>query len=90
MVVAVFLHAHHLAASPREQLQGDAARTGKEVEGGGSVKVQVAVEHVEDVLLGKVGRRTGLERAGNVKMAPLEFSRDNSHNYELCTMNYAL
>jgi hypothetical protein len=23
-------------------------------------------------------------------MAPLEFSRDNSHNYELYTMNYEL
>lgn len=78
-VVAVFLHAHHLLAAAREQFERYAARSGEEVEGGGTVEVDVAVEHVEDVLLRKVGGGTGLEGAWHVEVAAFVYSGDDAH-----------
>ena len=80
VVVAVLLDADHLAAAAGEEFERDAARAGEEVEGGGSVEVDVAGEHVEDVLLGKVGGWPRLERARNLKVASLVFPSYNPHS----------
>ena len=74
VMVAVLLYADHLGTASRQELKRDAARAGEEVEGRGTIEVDVAHEHIEDVLLGKVGGRPRLERARNVKVAALVFS----------------
>ena len=86
-MVAVHLYADHLAAATRQQLQRDAARTREKVEGGGTFEVYILHQHVEDVLLGKVRRRTCLERAWDIEMTTLIFSCDYSHNFPLSMFN---
>ena len=80
VMVAVKLYADHLGTSSRQQLERDAARTGKEVESCGTLKVDVAHQYIEDVLLGEVRRGPRLERAGNIEVPPLVFSSNNSHS----------
>ena len=79
VMVAVEFDADDAGASPREQFEGDAARACEEVEGFGTVEVDVLHQHVEDVLLGKIGGRPRLERTRNIKMPPLVFSSYYSH-----------
>ena len=79
MVVAVEFDADDAAAASREEFEGDAARAGEQVEGLGTVEFDVLNEHVEDVLLGKVGGRPRLERARNVEVTALVFSGNDSH-----------
>ena len=45
----------------------------------GILEVYVACEHVEDVLLGKVGGRPGFEGSRNIEVPALVFSCDDSH-----------
>ena len=79
VVVAVELDADDATTATREQFEGDATRAGEEVEGLGTVEVDVLNEHVEDVLLGEVGSGPRLERARNVEMTALVFSSNDSH-----------
>ena len=79
VVVAVEFDADDVTAASREQFKGNAARAGEEVEGLGTVEVDVLNEHVEDVLLGKIRRRPRLERARNIEVAALVFSCNDSH-----------
>ena len=73
VVRAVQLDSHHAGAAPREELQGDAARPGEEVERRCLLKVDVGAQHVEEVFLGEVGRRARFERARHVEVAALYF-----------------
>lgn len=68
VMVGVLLYTNHLLATSREQFQRDAARAGKQIEGGRSVEVDIPQQHVEDILFRKVGGRPRLERARNLKM----------------------
>ena len=80
IVQAVLLDADDAAAPTREQFKRDAARTGKEVQGHGPlVPIDIAVEHIKKILLGKVRGRTGLEGAWHIEMTALVFSCDDSH-----------
>ena len=81
IMVAVFLHRHHLGAPARQQLQPDAARAGEEVERLHLVFfiIKTVGEHVEEVLLGKVRRGPRLEIAGHVEMPVLVDATDYSH-----------
>ncbi len=81
-MVTIQLHARHVAASAAEHLYRYASRACKEVEGRYSLKVDVAVQHVKDILLCKVRGRTCLERPWNIEMPSFVFSRYYSHNYE--------
>ena len=74
MVVAVSLNAHHPAAAARHEFERDAARARKKVESRLSVKVYISPKHIENVLFGKVGRGTRLERPRHVKVTALVFS----------------
>lgn len=78
-VVAIFLHAYHLSASPREQFEGDAARTREQIECRGVFPAYVLVQDVEDVFFRKVGGGSGFERVRNVETSAFIFSRDDSH-----------
>ena len=79
VVVAIEFNADDVAAASREQFKGNAARAGEEVEGLGTVEVDVLNEHVEDVLLGKIRRRPRLERTRNVEVTALVFPSNDSH-----------
>ena len=83
VMVAVQLHTDDLTATARHELERDAARAAKEVERRGSVEIDIAAQHIEDVLLGKIGRRTRLERARYLEMPSLILSCDNSHYVSL-------
>ena len=79
VVVAVELDAGDVGAAAREQFKRDAARTGKEVEGLTAIKVDIAIQHVKDVLLGEVGGGARLEGARYVEVATFVFSGNDSH-----------
>lgn len=82
-MVAVHLHAHNRSAAAREQFERDAARTSEEIERLCAIHIDVAVNHVEDILFGEVRCRTSLERARNIKVAPFIFSCYYTHNMML-------
>ena len=78
-MVAVGLDADHLRAASRQHLERYAARAGKEVERHGAVEVYISIEHIEDILLGKVCSGSRLERTWYIEVASLIYSCDNSH-----------
>ena len=80
MMVAVLLDADDPAASTRQQFQRDTARAREEIEGCGSIEIQVARQNVEDVLLGEIRRGSRLERTRHVEVPSFISSRDNPHN----------
>ena len=72
-MITVGFYADHLTATTREQLQRDTARACKQVERRQAFEIDIAVEHVEDILLGKIGCRTRLNVRGTSKCRPLYF-----------------
>ncbi len=78
-MISVGLHADDMAAATAHEFQGDASRSGEEVEGLGTVEVDIAAHDIEDILFGKIGRRTGLKRPRNFEMPAFIFSCDYSH-----------
>ena len=79
-VKRVLLHRHHMATATTQQFERDAACARKEVECRGSlIKVEIAVQHIEEIFLGKVRGGTSLEGAWDVEPASLVFSCDYSH-----------
>ena len=85
VMVAVLLYADHLGTASRQELKRDAARAGEEVKGCSTIKVDVAHQHIEDILLCKVSRWPRLKRARNVEVPPLVSSRYNPHSQSLIT-----
>ena len=79
VVVAIHLNADDMGAATRYQFEGDAARTREEVEGSDVLKVHIARQNIENILLGKVGSGPGLERARHIKPSSLVFTRNNPH-----------
>ena len=79
MMVAVKFDADDLLTATGEKFERDAARAGEEVERRSTIEIDILDEHVEDVLLGKVGSRPCLEGAGNVEMTTFVLSCDDSH-----------
>ena len=79
MVVAVGLDANHACTTSRHKFEGYAACTREEVEGIYTVKVDIAIEHIEDILLGKVCCGSGLERTRHIEVATLVLSCNYSH-----------
>ena len=80
MVQRFALHGDDAPAATRHELEADASGAGKEVEHIGTLlQVDEVVEHVEEVLLGKVRRGACLEVAGHLEGAALVFSTDYSH-----------
>lgn len=66
-------------AQPLESISKEMLPVPEEVEGHRVLQVQIAIEHVEDVFLGEISGRTGLERAWYVEMTALIEPCDNSH-----------
>ena len=91
-VVAVCLYADDALATSGNEFQRDAARTGKEVEGGCILKIDVTLQNIKDILLCKICCRARLERTWNVEMATLILSCYDSHiiYFELITLNFEL
>ena len=89
VMVAVGLDADYTAAAPREQFERDAARTREEIQCRRILEVEIAREHVEDVLFGEVGRRPRLKRAWDIEMPSLIFPSNDPH-YSLITIHYSL
>ena len=82
-VVAVCLYADDALATSGNEFQRDAARTGKEVEGGCILKIDVTLQNIKDILLCKICCRPRLERTWNVEMATLILSCYDSHIFTL-------
>ncbi len=78
-MVAVQFHTDDLLTTPREHFQRNAACAGKEVQGTDILEVDIAVEYVEDVLFGEVGRGTCLEGARYVEVTAFVLSGDDTH-----------
>lgn len=93
-VVAVCLYADDALATSGNEFQRDAARTGKEVEGGCILKIDVTLQNIKDILLCKICCRARLERTWNVEMATLILSCYDSHiftlNLLLITLSFEL
>ena len=66
-------------AATTEELKGDAASTGKKIEDTAIFEVNISTKDVENVLFGKVGRRTCLETMGHIKALAFVFSSYNAH-----------
>ena len=80
VVQTVLLYADNLRTASREKLERDATGTRKEVECRGLlVPVNVAIEDIEKILLGKVCSRTCLKRTRHVKVPPFIFTCNYSH-----------
>lgn len=79
-MVAVQLHTCHVSASATEHFERDTARSGEEIEGRRILKVNVTIEHIEDILFCKVCCRSCLECAWHIEMATFIYSSDYSHN----------
>ena len=79
-MLGVALHRDHPSATAREQLDGDAARAGEQVQCHGAfLEIQVAVEHVEQVLFRKVRRGPCLEVVRHVEVPAFVNAGDDSH-----------
>ena len=79
VAVAVLLYAHHALAPSGHQLERYAARSGKQVQRRCAFKVHVSRQHIEDVLLGKVGGWPCLEAPWYVEVSALVLSGNDSH-----------
>ena len=80
MVVAVSLYTHYACTTSRHEFEGYAACAREEVEGIYTVKVDIAIEHIEDILLGKVCCGSGLESSWYIEVATLVLSCNYSHS----------
>ena len=80
MVVAVGLYTHYACTTSRHEFEGYAACAREEVEGIYTVKVDIAIEHIEDILLGKVCCGSGLESSWYIEVATLVLSCNYSHS----------
>lgn len=91
-VVAVCLYADDALATSGNEFQRDAARTGKEVEGGCILKIDVTLQNIKDILLCKICCWARLERTWNVEMATFILSCYDSHfiYFELITYYFEL
>ena len=82
MVTDIELHADDASATSADELQRNAARAGEEVEGCRCfAEVDVALQDVEEVLLGEVRRGTCRERARHVEVPAFVFTGDDSHSF---------
>ena len=79
VVVTVQLDTDDMGTAARGELKGDAARAGEQIEGCRALQVDVAIQHVEDVLLGKVGSGPCLERPRYVEVPSFVSSSNDSH-----------
>lgn len=74
------LYRDNATAATRHKLKADASRTGKEVKDiGALLQIDKIVEHVEEVLFGKVCRGACLEITGHLEGAAFVFSANYSH-----------
>jgi len=84
MVADVKLHAYDASATSTDEFKRDAARAGKEVEGGRCLaEVDVALQDIEEILLGKVRRGTCREGTWYLEMSAFVFAGDDSHSMGL-------
>ena len=81
MVHGVDLDRGDRFGATRTKLIADRAGTSKKVQHVALLDVDEVLQHIEEILLGKVGRRTCSEVLGRVDGAPLECSAD----YSLCS-----
>ena len=80
MVVAVGLNTDYACTTSRHEFEGYAACAREEVEGIYTVKVDIAIEHIEDILLGKVCCGSGLESSWYIEVATLVLSCNYTHS----------
>ena len=80
MVVAVGLNTHYACTTSRDEFEGDAACSWEDVEGIDTVKVYIAIEHIEDIRRGKVCCGSGLESSWYIEVATLVLSCNYSHS----------
>lgn len=80
----ILLNSRHRSAAPRDKLQADVARAGKEVKHLQPLKVNHIIQHVEQALLGIVGGRPHGQVARWLQSAALIFSAYYPHR---CWLN---
>ena len=86
-MVAVGLYTDDILASSRQQLKRDTACTGEQIQCCDAVEIDVPVQDVEDILLGKVCGRTCLERAWNIEVPSFVFACNDAHGYRLLSLS---
>ena len=79
VVVAIQLDADDVGTASRHQFERDAACAGEEVEDRCAFEVEIARQHIEDILLGKIRRRSCLEGLRNIEVPAFIDTRDDSH-----------
>ena len=79
VVHRVDLHRRDAPGPPRGELVADRTRPGKEVQHVALLEIDQVAQHVEEVLLGEVRRRTGPQVAGRIDRPALVFAADYSH-----------
>ncbi len=79
-VAFAHLHAAHMPATARHTFETNAARSRKKVERSGTVQVEIARQHIEQALFGKVGGGACRDIAWRCQMSPPEFSANNTHS----------
>lgn len=80
VVHRIIFYAYDTGTTARQQLQGDAASTGKEIQGNRFlVPVHIGIQDVEEVFLGKIRCRTSLESTRNIEMTTFILSCYNTH-----------
>ena len=76
----ILFDSRHAPAFARKQFERNASRTRKQVERIHPLKIDMVGDHIEDIFLRKVRRRTGAEGRRDIKTSPSVYSTYNSHN----------
>ena len=84
MVSSVKLHANDATATSADEFERDASRAGEEVESCRLLaEVDVGLQDIEEILLGKVRRGPCREATGHVEVPAFVFACDDSHVFTL-------
>ena len=82
MVSHIELHADHVTAAAADEFERDATRAGEEVECRRSLaEVEIALQNIEEVLLGEVRCGTCREGARHLEVPAFVFAGDDSHSF---------
>ena len=75
----VLFNGSYAPATTRNQLKRDTACSGKQIQGIQSLPINQVIQDVEEILLGKIGRRSGTERRGHIETTTSINSTYDSH-----------
>jgi len=81
MMACIKLHTNDATATATDEFKRDAARSGEEVESRRCLgEIEIALQDIKEILLGKVRRRTCRETTRHLKVPAFVFAGDDSHD----------